>query len=257
LIIVTGPNMAGKSTYLRQVALIVLMAQIGSFVPASEATIGLVDRIFTRVGAFDNLAQGKSTFMIEMVETANILDNATSRSLIILDEIGRGTSTFDGVSIAWAVAEYIHDHPKLGAKTLFATHYHELTELAMAKERVKNYNFAVREWNEEVVFLRKIMEGATNRSYGIQVARLAGLPKQVLERAREILKNLESNELDEVGMPRIAMGKRGKSPRATQLDLFQARENPLKKELLTIDIENMTPVEALIRLKELKNKAEK
>ncbi len=257
LIIVTGPNMAGKSTYLRQVALIVLMAQIGSFVPAREATIGLVDRIFTRVGAFDNLAQGKSTFMIEMVETANILDNATSRSLIILDEIGRGTSTFDGVSIAWAVAEYIHDHPKLGAKTLFATHYHELTELAMAKERVKNYNFAVREWNEEVVFLRKIMEGATNRSYGIQVARLAGLPKQVLDRAREILKNLESSELDEVGMPRIARGKgRTSSRRATQLDLFGARENPLKKELLTIDIENMTPIEALIRLKELKNKAE-
>ncbi len=257
LIIVTGPNMAGKSTYLRQVALIVLMAQIGSFVPAREATIGLVDRIFTRVGAFDNLAQGKSTFMIEMVETANILDNATPRSLIILDEIGRGTSTFDGVSIAWAVAEYIHDHPKLGAKTLFATHYHELTELAMAKERVKNYNFAVREWNEEVVFLRKIMEGATNRSYGIQVARLAGLPKQVLDRAREILKNLESSELDEVGMPRIARGKgRTSSRRATQLDLFGARENPLKKELLTIDIENMTPIEALIRLKELKNKAE-
>ncbi len=258
LIIVTGPNMAGKSTYLRQVALIVLMAQIGSFVPAREATIGLVDRIFTRVGAFDNLAQGKSTFMIEMVETANILDNATPRSLIILDEIGRGTSTFDGVSIAWAVAEYIHDHPKLGAKTLFATHYHELTELAMAKEKVKNYNFAVREWNEEVVFLRKIMEGATNRSYGIQVARLAGLPKQVLDRAREILKNLENSELDEVGMPRIARGKgRGSPRRATQLDLFQARENPLKKELLTIDIENMTPIEALIRLKELKNKAEK
>ncbi len=257
LIIVTGPNMAGKSTYLRQVALIVLMAQIGSFVPAREATIGLVDRIFTRVGAFDNLAQGKSTFMIEMVETANILDNATPRSLIILDEIGRGTSTFDGVSIAWAVAEYIHDHPKLGAKTLFATHYHELTELAMTKERVRNYNFAVREWNDEVVFLRKLMEGATNRSYGIQVARLAGLPIPVLERAKEILKNLESSELDEIGMPKIARGKGRESPkRATQLDLFQAQENPLKKELLTIDIQNMTPIEALIKLSELKNKAE-
>jgi len=257
LIIVTGPNMAGKSTYLRQVALIVLMAQVGSFVPAREATIGLVDRIFTRVGAFDNLAQGKSTFMIEMVETANILGNATPRSLVILDEIGRGTSTFDGVSIAWAVAEYIHDYPKLGAKTLFATHYHELTELAMTKERVKNYNFAVREWNEEVVFLRKLMEGATNRSYGIQVARLAGLPEQVLARAREILKNLESSELDEIGMPKIARGKgRGSRGRATQLDLFQAQENPLKKELLTIDIEKMTPIEALIKLNELKNKAE-
>jgi len=257
LIIVTGPNMAGKSTYLRQVALIVLMAQIGSFVPAREATIGLVDRIFTRVGAFDNLAQGKSTFMIEMVETANILDNATPRSLIILDEIGRGTSTFDGVSIAWAVAEYIHDHPKLGAKTLFATHYHELTELAMTKERVRNYNFAVREWNDEVVFLRKLMEGATNRSYGIQVARLAGLPIPVLERAKEILKNLESSELDEIGMPKIARGKGRESPKGgTQLDLFQAQEKPLKKELLTIDIQNMTPIEALIKLSELKNKAE-
>jgi DNA mismatch repair protein MutS len=255
LIIVTGPNMAGKSTYLRQVALIVMMAQIGSFVPAREATIGLVDRIFTRVGAFDNLAQGKSTFMIEMVETANILDNATPKSLIILDEIGRGTSTFDGVSIAWAVAEYIHDHPKLGAKTLFATHYHELTELAMTKERVKNYNFAVREWNDEVVFLRKIEEGATNRSYGIQVARLAGLPRQVIDRAREILKNLESSELDEIGLPKIAKGE-GRGP-PTQLNLFQAQEDPLRKELLIVDIENMTPIEALTKLNELKSKAEK
>ncbi len=195
--------------------------------------------------------------MIEMVETANILDNATPRSLIILDEIGRGTSTFDGVSIAWAVAEYIHDHPKLGAKTLFATHYHELTELAMTKERVRNYNFAVREWNDEVVFLRKLMEGATNRSYGIQVARLAGLPNPVLERAKEILRNLETSELDEIGMPKIARGKgRGSPKRATQLDLFQAQENPLKKALLTIDTENMTPIEALIKLNELKNKAE-
>jgi len=257
LIIVTGPNMAGKSTYLRQVALIVMMAQIGSFVPVREATIGLVDRIFTRVGAFDNLAQGKSTFMIEMIETANILNNATSRSLIILDEIGRGTSTFDGVSIAWAVAEYIHDNAKLGAKTLFATHYHELTELAMTKERVKNYNFAVREWNDEVVFLRKIMEGATNRSYGIQVARLAGLPRQVLDRAREILRNLESSELDEIGMPKIAKGKGRQSPgRSTQLDLFQAQEDFLRKELRLLDTENMTPIEALMKLNELKAKAD-
>ncbi|MCK5551858.1 MAG: DNA mismatch repair protein MutS, partial [Deltaproteobacteria bacterium] len=258
LLIITGPNMAGKSTYIRQVALLTLMAQIGSFVPAREATIGLIDRIFTRVGAFDNLAQGKSTFMIEMVETANILDNATQRSLIILDEIGRGTSTFDGVSIAWAVAEHIHDHPTLGAKTLFATHYHELTELAMTKERVKNCNFAVREWNDEVVFLRKIMEGATNRSYGIQVARLAGLPKQVIDRAREILKNLESSELDEVGMPKIAKGKGRASPNgATQLNLFQAQGDRLRKELRMIDVENMTPIEALTKLNELKSKAEK
>jgi DNA mismatch repair protein MutS len=257
LIIVTGPNMAGKSTYLRQVALIVLMAQIGSFIPAREATIGLVDRVFTRVGAFDNLAQGKSTFMIEMIETAAILGNATPRSLIILDEIGRGTSTFDGVSIAWAVAEYIHDHPQLGPKTLFATHYHELTEMAMTKERVKNYHFAVREWNEEVVFLRKIMEGATNRSYGIQVARLAGLPKPVLERAREVLKNLERSELDEVGMPRIARGKETElSRKDSQFNLFQAPEDVLKRELQTIDIEHLTPLEALVRLNELKKKAE-
>jgi DNA mismatch repair protein MutS len=256
LIIVTGPNMAGKSTYLRQVALIVMMAQIGSFIPAREATIGVVDRIFTRVGAFDNLAQGKSTFMIEMVETANILSNATPKSLIILDEVGRGTSTFDGVSIAWAVAEYIHDYPKLGAKTLFATHYHELTELALTKERVRNYNFAVREWNDEVVFLRKITEGATNRSYGIQVARLAGLPRQVIDRAREILKNLESSELDEIGMPKIARGKGRESPRRpTQFTLFQAQEDILRKELTTIDIENITPVEALMKLDQLKRKA--
>ncbi len=257
LIIVTGPNMAGKSTYLRQVALIVMMAQIGSFVPARDATIGVVDRIFTRVGIFDNLAQGKSTFMIEMVETAHILHNATSRSLIILDEIGRGTSTFDGVSIAWAVAEYIHDNPKLGAKTLFATHYHELTELAMTKGRVKNYNFAVREWNDEVVFLRKIMEGATNRSYGVQVAQLAGLPRQVIHRAREILKNLESSELDEIGMPKIAKGERRESGlRPTQMNLFQAQEDPLRKELRRIDIENITPIEALMKLNELKGKAD-
>jgi len=257
LIIVTGPNMAGKSTYLRQVALIVMMAQIGSFIPARQATIGVVDRIFTRVGIFDNLAQGKSTFMVEMVETAHILNNATPRSLIILDEIGRGTSTFDGVSIAWAVAEYIHDTPKLGAKTLFATHYHELTELAMTKGRVKNYNFAVREWNEEVIFLRKITEGATNRSYGIQVARLAGLPRQVIHRAREILKNLESSELDEIGMPKIARGEgRESRPRPTQMNLFQAQEDPLRKELRLIDIENMTPIEAMAKLNELKGKAE-
>jgi DNA mismatch repair protein MutS len=185
------------------------------------------------------------------------LDNATQRSLIILDEIGRGTSTFDGVSIAWAVAEHIHDHPRLGAKTLFATHYHELTELAMTKERVKNYNFAVREWNDEVIFLRKIMEGATNRSYGIQVARLAGLPREVIDRAKEILKNLESSELDEVGMPKIAKGKGSASPNGvTQLNLFQAQENRLRKELCMIDIENMTPIEALTKLNELKDKAE-
>ncbi len=175
-LIITGPNMAGKSTYIRQIALIVLMAQMGSFVPAARARIGVVDRIFTRIGAADSLARGQSTFMVEMTEVANILRHATKRSLIILDEVGRGTSTFDGLSIAWAVAEYIHDAPPLGARTLFATHYHELTELAVTKEGVRNFNIAVREWGDQIIFLRKIMEGGTNRSYGIQVARIAGVP---------------------------------------------------------------------------------
>lgn len=184
ILIITGPNMAGKSTYLRQVALIILMAQMGCFVPASEAKIGAVDRVFTRIGALDNIMRGQSTFMVEMMETARILNQATSKSLVVLDEIGRGTSTFDGLSIAWAVAEYLHDLPSLRPKTLFATHYHELTELALTKERVKNYNVAVKEWGGEIIFLRKIVEGGTNRSYGIQVARLAGLPQKVIDRAK-------------------------------------------------------------------------
>jgi DNA mismatch repair protein MutS len=190
LAIVTGPNMAGKSTYIRQVALIVLMAQIGSFVPAASAEIGLVDRIFTRVGANDDLARGQSTFMVEMNETSNIVNNATERSLVILDEIGRGTSTFDGLSIAWSVAEFLHD--KIKARTLFATHYHELTNLAVERKGVCNLNVAVREWNEQIIFLRKIIPGGADKSYGIQVARLAGLPKEILERAKEILAHLEN-----------------------------------------------------------------
>ena len=189
LAIVTGPNMAGKSTYIRQVALIVLMAQIGSFVPAASAEIGLVDRVFTRVGANDDLARGQSTFMVEMNETSNIVNNATERSLIILDEIGRGTSTFDGLSIAWSVAEFLHD--KIKARTLFATHYHELTKLAEDRKGVCNLNVAVREWNEQIIFLRKIVAGGADKSYGIQVARLAGLPKEILDRAKEILAHLE------------------------------------------------------------------
>jgi DNA mismatch repair protein MutS len=189
--IVTGPNMAGKSTYIRQVALIVLMAQIGSFVPAESAEVGLVDRIFTRVGASDDLARGQSTFMVEMNETANIINNATDRSLVILDEIGRGTSTFDGLSIAWSVAEFLYD--KIKARTLFATHYHELTKLAEERKGVGNLNVAVREWNEQIIFLRKIIPGGADKSYGIQVARLAGLPKEVLDRAKEILAHLESS----------------------------------------------------------------
>ncbi|MEK6546508.1 MAG: DNA mismatch repair protein MutS [Nitrospinota bacterium] len=218
IMIITGPNMAGKSTYMRQVALIVLMAQVGSFVPAREAKIGIVDRIFTRVGAQDYLQKGHSTFMVEMNETANILNNATSRSLIILDEIGRGTSTFDGISIAWSVVEYLHHNTR--AKTLFATHYHELTELAMTLDRVKNYNVAVREWNEEIIFLRKIIEGGADKSYGIQVARLAGLPEEIIERAKEVLMNLENKEFDEAGRPRLTKKSDVEGLTVKQMHLF-------------------------------------
>lgn len=257
IMIITGPNMAGKSTYLRQVALIVIMAQMGSFVPASFAKIGIVDRIFTRIGALDNIMRGQSTFMVEMMETARILNQATSKSLVILDEIGRGTSTFDGLSIAWAVTEYLHDHPTIRPKTLFATHYHELTELALTKERVKNYNVAVKEWAGEIIFLRKILEGGTNRSYGIQVARLAGLPESVIERAREILSNLESGELDRGGLPKIAKQKNShlnlKTP--LQLSLF-SEHDPLRAELRRIEIEKLTPLEAIYILDKLKKKVE-
>ncbi len=204
LILITGPNMAGKSTYIRQVALLVVMAQAGSFVPADEAEIGLADRVFTRVGASDDLARGRSTFMVEMQETANILNNATARSLIVLDEIGRGTSTFDGISIAWAVAEYLHNDPRVKARTLFATHYHELTDLALTLPGVKNYNVLVRESGDRIAFLRRIAPGAADKSYGIQVARLAGLPPDVIARAREILRNLEEGEFEESGQPKLA-----------------------------------------------------
>jgi DNA mismatch repair protein MutS len=227
LLLITGPNMAGKSTFIRQVALIVLMAQIGSFVPAGAAEIGLVDRIFTRVGASDDLSRGQSTFMVEMNETANIVNNATERSLVILDEIGRGTSTFDGLSIAWSVAEYLHD--VLRSRTLFATHYHEMTELAVICTGVQNYNVAVKEWNDQIIFLRKIQRGAADKSYGIQVARLAGLPDEVIERAKEILGNLEASELNAQGKPRLAeakifrsRAKRKEEPKP-QLNLFDYR----------------------------------
>jgi DNA mismatch repair protein MutS len=258
ILIITGPNMAGKSTYLRQVALIVLMAQMGSFVPAKEAQIGVVDRIFTRIGALDNIMRGQSTFMVEMMETARILNQATSRSFVVLDEIGRGTSTFDGLSIAWAVAEYLHDHLSLRPKTLFATHYHELTELALTKERVKNYNVAVKEWSGEIIFLRKIVEGGTNRSYGIQVARLAGLPTKVIDRAKEILFNLEKGELDAMGMPKIATSKMpvSKPKPPIQPSLF-VQPDPIRSELKKIKIDQLTPIEALNILNELKKKAEK
>jgi DNA mismatch repair protein MutS len=198
--LITGPNMAGKSTYIRQVALLVLLAHTGSFVSAAEARIDLVDRIFTRIGASDDLTRGQSTFMVEMTETANILNNATPRSLVVLDEIGRGTSTFDGLSLAWSIVEFLHN--QVGAKTLFATHYHELTELSARLPRLKNFNVAVREWHDQIVFLRKIVEGGTDKSYGIQVARLAGVPKEVLERAKQILGNLEESELTPEGTVR-------------------------------------------------------
>jgi DNA mismatch repair protein MutS len=203
IMVITGPNMAGKSTFIRQVALLVLMTQAGSFIPADEAEIGIVDRIFTRIGAADDLSRGQSTFMVEMVETANILIHASDKSLIILDEIGRGTSTFDGLSIAWAVAEYIHDTPESRAKTLFATHYHELTELALTCKGVKNYNVAVCEYGDKIVFLRQIISGAADKSYGIYVAKLAGLPEKVIGRAKEILNNLENNAITE-GQPVLA-----------------------------------------------------
>lgn len=258
ILILTGPNMAGKSTYLRQVALIILMAQMGSFVPAAQARIGLVDRIFTRIGALDHIMRGQSTFMVEMMETARILQQATSRSLVILDEVGRGTSTFDGLSIAWSVVEHLHDHPFLRPRTLFATHYHELTELALTKERVKNYNMAVKEWSGEIIFLRKVVEGGTNRSYGIQVARLAGLPEKVIDRAKEVLSNLERGEFDSMGMPKLARSKAGASKPKTpfQPSLF-AQPDPIRLELKKIDPDQMTPIEALKFLSELKKKAEK
>ncbi len=257
LLIITGPNMAGKSTILRQVALIALMAQMGSFVPAESASVGLVDRIFTRVGASDDLARGRSTFMVEMAETANILHHATERSLLILDEIGRGTSTFDGLSIAWAVAEFIHG---LGARTLFATHYHELTDLARTLKRVANHNVAVKEWDGQVIFLRRLVDGGASRSYGIQVAKLAGLPPRVVARAREVLANLEAGELDDAGQPRLALSQRLRAELpGRQLDLFATaadrRRDRLARELASQEVESMTPVEALVRLGELRDRA--
>ncbi|HAD03697.1 MAG: DNA mismatch repair protein MutS [Desulfuromonadales bacterium GWC2_61_20] len=246
ILIITGPNMAGKSTFMRQVALITLMAQMGSLVPARSARIGVVDRIFTRVGASDNLARGQSTFMVEMTETANILHHATPRSLIVLDEIGRGTSTFDGISIAWSVAEYLHDQSGVAARTLFATHYHELTDLALTRPRVKNFNIAVKEWNEQIIFLRKIVTGPASHSYGIQVARLAGLPTLVIERAREVLRNLESGEFEGEGAPRLARGRKNVSqPLSPQLGLFEAPADHLRQELAQCDPTVMTPLEAL------------
>jgi len=253
VLIITGPNMAGKSTVLRQVALTVLMAQMGSFVPAARATIGVVDRIFTRIGASDDLTKGQSTFMVEMNETANILRHATPRSLVILDEIGRGTSTYDGLSIAWAVAEALHDRDGKGVRTLFATHYHELTELVSAKPRVKNFNIAVKEWKDQIIFLRKLIPGGTSRSYGIQVARIAGLPHPVISRAREILEDLERGEGNEVGTPRMAVERTGRERKETaQLSLFGAQDQRLRKWIQNLDLSSMTPLEALLEINKLK-----
>lgn len=255
LLIITGPNMAGKSTFMRQVALITLMAQIGSLVPAKAARIGVVDRIFTRVGASDNLAHGQSTFMVEMSETAHILNHATRRSLIILDEIGRGTSTFDGVSIAWAVAEYLHDHEKVAAKTLFATHYHELTDLAKSRTRIKNFNIAVREWNDQIVFLRKIVAGGTSHSYGIQVGRLAGLPEAVISRAKEVLSNLEKGEFSCDGESKLAHSASADDDtvaKQPQMSLFSGMDDPVRQKLLDIDLNNITPMQAINLVNELK-----
>jgi DNA mismatch repair protein MutS len=249
ILVITGPNMGGKSTYLRQTALICLMAQAGSFVPARSASLGVVDRIFTRIGASDYLTAGQSTFMVEMIETAAILRSATPRSLILLDEVGRGTSTFDGLSIAWAVAEHLHENPAVRAKTLFATHYHELTELALTLTRIRNYHVAVEEWRDEVVFLRRIVPGPSDRSYGLHVAKLAGLPGDVLARARQILFNLERAELDDAGRPRLAYRDAANGDSA-QLLLFAAdREaaalEDVKNRLLALDVEGLTPREAL------------
>ena len=247
--IITGPNMGGKSTYLRQVALIVLLNQAGSFVPAASARLGIFDRIFTRVGASDQLARGESTFMVEMHETANILNNATDRSLIILDEVGRGTATFDGLSLAWAIIEYLHDHPSRSGITLFATHYHEVTDLAKTKSRVANFNVAVKEWNDQIIFLRKVVPGAADKSYGIQVAKLAGIPHSVIDRAREILNTLERKER--------AVVEETSKPARKQLSLFDSQEREVIDALRVLQPDSMTPIDALNALAKLKEKLEK
>ena len=260
--IITGPNMAGKSTYMRQTALIVLMAQLGSYVPAQSANIGIVDRIFTRVGASDDLASGQSTFMVEMNEVANILRNATANSLLVLDEIGRGTSTFDGLSIAWAVIEHISNRKLLGAKTLFATHYHELTELEGKISNVNNYCIAVKEKGDNIVFLRKIIKGGADRSYGIQVAKLAGVPDMVIDRAKEIAEQLSDNDITEK-VQNIAVDIKNDKKATVVLDevdlsqmsLFDTvKDEDVLNELKEIDVSNLTPLDALNTLYKLQNK---
>jgi DNA mismatch repair protein MutS len=263
--------MAGKSTYLRQNALICIMAQIGSFVPASFAQVGIVDKFFTRVGASDRLARGLSTFLVEMIEVANILNNATDRSLVLLDEVGRGTSTFDGISIAWAVAEYLHETPGRRGRTFFATHYHELTEMALIYPRIKNLHIKVKEWNDQIIFLRKIDTGSCDHSYGIQVARLAGVPRKVLIRAREILSNLENMELTPDHKPvlarhrdKVAGAAGGPSLEQTdlfvgggvQLNIMDAQTAEIVQQLQHLDVNALTPLDALNLVAELKKKAQ-
>jgi DNA mismatch repair protein MutS len=259
--LITGPNMAGKSTYLRQIGLLAIMAQLGSFVPAKSASLPIFDKVFTRVGASDNLAQGQSTFLVEMIETANILNSATSESLILLDEIGRGTSTFDGLSLAWSIVEYIHNQKRLRAKTLFATHYHELTELENVLDGVKNFNIAVREWNDQMIFLRKIERGGADQSYGIQVARLAGVPNKVIKRAKQILANLEEHELSPQGLTQKI--KKQLSQQSPQMDIFEAmfeqseESNEIVEEIRNADIDNMTPRDAMQFLIDLQERIDK
>ncbi|HEX40925.1 MAG TPA: DNA mismatch repair protein MutS, partial [Phycisphaerales bacterium] len=248
ILVITGPNMSGKSTYIRQVALLTLMAQTGSFIPAKEAVIGLVDRIFTRVGASDELLRGQSTFMVEMTETANILNNATDRSLVILDEVGRGTSTYDGLALAWAITEHLAT--KVRCRTLFATHYHELTELAELFKNVKNCNVAVREWMDEVVFLHKIIAGGTDKSYGIHVAKLAGVPKSILKRSNEILEELEATFAREATGDRLA---RHKTRQSDTNSLFVQKHKSVLDKLASTDVNHLTPIEAINLLSRIKS----
>lgn len=254
IIIITGPNMAGKSALLRQTALIVIMAQAGCFVPAQTAHIGYVDKIFTRVGASDNISHGESTFMVEMNEAANILNNISDRSLVLFDELGRGTSTYDGISIAWAIVEYLHEHPKFRAKTLFATHYHELNEMERSFKKIKNYNVSVKEVGQKVIFLRKLVKGGSNHSFGIQVGKMAGLPQSVIKRADEILKQLENdrdkNDVIQKNVDHIASAREG-----MQLSFFQLDDpilTQIRDEIAGLDINSLTPLEALNKLNEIK-----
>jgi DNA mismatch repair protein MutS len=256
IIVLTGPNMAGKSVFLRQVGLLVLLAQIGSFVPAESATIGLIDRIYTRVGASDNITAGESTFLVEMQEAANILNNATNKSLILFDEIGRGTSTFDGISIAWSITEYLHENPNVAAKTLFATHYHELNEMAELFPRIKNFKVDVREYGDKVIFLHKVTQGGADHSYGIQVAQMAGLPLFVVNRAKEILINLEGKELTPYELKKAKLEK-NKQNDDKQFSLFEFKDDEIRKEISDLSINEITPMEALTKLNSLKNKIEK